>query len=74
MNSLNETVGQELRKERMVDTICNAPSRMTSRGILLQMIDRKGKELRDLEALAKALPVELPSMADEALWKLLTQH
>lgn len=45
--------------------------RMSARNELCMMIDRLRRKASELEALSRALPVELPPAADEALWNLL---
>lgn len=45
--------------------------RMSARAILEQRIARLRSEAERLEALLRALPMELPPAADEALWDLV---
>lgn len=55
---------------RRTGTIGGGPCRMTARGQIEQRIGRLRREADNLEALLKALPMELPPAADEALWTM----
>lgn len=48
-----------------------AGGRQSAKGVLRDRIHRLRREAEQLEALAKALPEELPQRADQALWDLL---
>lgn len=54
-----------------IQTDCRS-ARTNFRGVLIDKINRLRREADDLEELAKALPLELPYKADEAMWRLLT--
>lgn len=47
------------------------PGRMSARTMLRERIERLQRQVKQLEALDKALPLELPQDADEALWEML---
>ena len=48
--------------------------RQTARRAIEEMIERLGREQRQLQALLDALPAKLPPSADETLWPLLMRR
>lgn len=48
-------------------------ARMTGREVLASQIEQKRNELAQLDALYRALPLELPYEADQALFELLVR-
>jgi hypothetical protein len=64
----NTTCGGVMGAMSQADT-CG--SRMNAKAVLRQRVASLRMEADRLEALARALPEELPPRADEALWDLL---
>jgi hypothetical protein len=72
---MNELKNQNLVGRQMLGDVGGAigqraAARQSAKGVLRDRVDRLRREADRLEALCKALPEEMPPMADEALWDL----